>query len=140
MKICLKPKNRKTKAGFTFVEILFAFLLLSILAIVAVSALTYPRYLAIMTARKQAAIHMANEVLETAMGLAYSDRNLQVGSETMNAEDHFDMHGGEFSVTREIELVAENGGTPAHKLITVAVAYPGSDDPVVLQTLKTEGN
>lgn len=139
MKTCSKNKKGK-KAGFTFVEILFAFLLLSILAIVAVSALTYPRYLAIMTVRKQAAIDMANEVLESAMGLAYSDKNLQAGSETMDAEDHFNMHGGEFTVTRVIELVAENGGTPEHKLITVTVGYPGSDDPVVLQTLKTEGN
>ena len=135
MKIYLKAKNSKGEHGFTLIEVMLGMLILAILAVTAVAALRHPHFMVVSTAHKQAAIHAANEALEEAYSLGYS--NLAEGTSPVTPVGDYSVNGRPVDVVRGIELLGGAGGVPEYKRITVSVAYPGADAPVVLETIIT---
>ncbi len=115
---------------------MFSILLLSILFVAAVAAVKHPRALVIDAARKQAAIHAADQVLEEVVSRGYS----LAASKTLNLSDRFTLNGSApLSGSLVVDRVAASGSVPEFKYLTVTVGYPGDPSAVVLTTIMTPG-
>lgn len=111
-------------------------LLLTVLAVTAVTALVHPRKLVISAAHKQSAVLAAHEAMERSVAADYAE--LSVGVVEMDLGDHYRLQDQAVSVTREIVL--KGGGTsPEYKAISISVAYTGEDVPLMLHTIVSEG-
>ncbi|WP_372846103.1 prepilin-type N-terminal cleavage/methylation domain-containing protein [Pontiella sp.] len=128
--------RRRRCRGATMVEVMFSILLLSILFVAAVAAVKHPRALVIDAARKQAAIHAADQVLEEVVSRGYS----LAASKTLNLSDRFTLNGSApLSGSLVVDRVAASGSVPEFKYLTVTVGYPGDPSAVVLTTIMTPG-
>lgn len=111
-------------------------LLLAILTIAVITSLAYPRFMAVSTAKQQAAIHAANEILEEALSMGYSSADLALGTVAVsNLAARYTLNGAELSGIRTVS--DWDGATPPTKLITVSITYEGGERPVVLETIMT---
>jgi len=135
MKTCSKVKN-KSRCGFTLIEVMVGILILIILAVSVPAGLSYPRFLVVSAAHKQAAIHAANEVLEEAFSVNYNNVNLTAGTTTLTNGNQYTLNGQAITVRRTVEDLG-GGANPEYKRVTVSVSYPGGDAPVVLETFVT---
>lgn len=133
MMTCFSQKNKRAENGFTFVEVMFSMLIMTMLVVVTITALTFPRKMAVLNARKQAAIQAASDELEKAVSMGFSDPRLAEGVVTVDFGARYTLNGQTLSGERSVEILA--GGTL--KRISVSVDYPGGDRPVILQTLIT---
>lgn len=120
----------KRKSGATLVEVVFAIMILAFLAMAAIMTLRNPRFQAVTTTHHQAAVHAANSAMEGALSMGYMSPEMAVGNYSLaGLFDQYSMHNMHLSGTRSVEVVN------ALKRITISVDYPGSDEPVILQTL-----
>lgn len=125
--------HAKARRGMTLIEVVLAMLILAILAVMVPGALRHPRFQVVSATQKEAAILVANEVLEKALALDYDE----VSEMNLDIDDQYAMAGRAVSVDTEVQE-EDWGGDVVFKRVTVEVAvdYPGlQDDPVILETL-----
>ena len=58
------PDNRRRRSGMTLIEVIIGIAVLAVMAVLAASALYYPRYLVVTSALEQNAIHAGSAAIE----------------------------------------------------------------------------
>lgn len=130
----------KKKSGTTLIEIAVAVLIITLLAVAAISALRYPRYRALTDAHKQVSVLAANAELEMAVAMGFNHPSNAANTYAIANITSDNTVQGRGLTTGERTVVDLNESGIDYKRITVTVDYPGSENPVVLETLLYPGN
>ena len=120
MKTCSKTADRHD--GFTIIEVMIGILILVILAVAVPTALKHPRVLVISAAHKQAAIHAANEVLETLSSMDYAQ--VPTGDSSLDFGARYHLNGRTLPLGKQSVVEFNN---PDFKQITITVDHPGGE-------------
>lgn len=127
--------DKTRRCGMTLVEVILGIAILAIMAVMAAGALFYPRHLVVTYALKQNAINAGTDAIER----LFFQKYITISNEPakLNFRSAYTVNGRTVTNTVYAAEPEDDLGTGAEWLhITVNVTYPGSENPVVLETYR----
>jgi type II secretory pathway pseudopilin PulG len=130
--------QKNSRRGTTLVEVLLGAVILAILAVTALTALFYPRQLAVSQGLKRAAINAATDEIERLHSTPYA--NVVPGTQPVrNLSGFYNINGRTVTATTTVQRVSAtfSGRSYEYHFIHTAVSYPGGESPVVMEAVRS---